>query len=345
MNETICATPQLTDDHIDLSIGEAHIIRENFLNAFDLKSHLFGHSLLGKSGEYPPAEGYKPLVTLLESQYDAPVIITNGAKQGLAAAFYAMRKMHKEKLGFKRPFWSLIPQLSGRMGLKCKAVTTGNIHEDYCDCYLAVAPNNPDGHIEPYEEFKYIADAHRSFGIPYIHDAAYYTPIYLPDSYPLGPIGDVQLYSISKMYGLSGLRIGYAVLYNREVYDYMRDYMEHMTVGVSMASQEVLYELLWNIKNHPAEHRKFVLQCRDDLYRAKFLAHTINSDVLEIPSDVENTVGMFLWAKLRNQEALTRSKINVCSGKGFGQPDFIRMNLAAPIDTLKAAIVRLNNAA
>src|ERR1019366_10800077 len=87
------------------------------------------------------------------------------------------------------------------------------------DCYLAVLPNNPDNFMLDYNDAKNLADRYKELDIPFIHDAAYYTPVHLPAFKEFGPLGDVQIYSLSKMYGISGLRIGYVVCNNTEYYD------------------------------------------------------------------------------------------------------------------------------
>ena len=338
----IAMSYRLTREPIDLALGEASIIRENFVASFGLENQLFTTELCPASCAYPPPKGHAPLVKMLEDIHEAPVIICNGAKQALAAVMYSMLRSNKKFLGYKSPYWSYIPQLAARMGLKSEAVVPNDMTKEYCDCYLGVEPNNPCGAIDDYITLKFLADAHKSFGIPFIHDAAYYTPVYLPDDYHLGPLGNVQIFSISKMYGLSGLRLGYVVAYDAEIYQHVLDYMEHMTVGVSVPSQEIMCEVLQAIKNNPADERKFVVRCRNDLYKAKFFARTINQNIIEVPDNVEHTVGMFLWAKVKNKLAFENAKVNVAWGAGFGNKDYVRINLAAPIEKLTEAISRLN---
>ena len=67
----------------------------------------------------------------------------DGAKQALGAAFYALHKMGKRILGMRNPYWAAIPPLADMHGLTCSP--------NY-DCYLAVSPNNPDGHVLDLQE-------------------------------------------------------------------------------------------------------------------------------------------------------------------------------------------------
>jgi aspartate/methionine/tyrosine aminotransferase len=330
--DLLLANNPLPHDWIDLAIGEATIIRQALTRAFDLSSFTF--PLSKDTSNYQPPNGYKPLVDLLEQKYDAPVIITNGAKQGLAASFYAFSKLGKCRLGVRNPYWALIPPLAKTHGLSLS---------DKYDCFLAITPNNPDGFSYSAAYSQYLASYHRSLGIPFVHDAAYYTHTYLPDDYKLLPFGDLQLYSISKMLGLSGLRLGYIVCSNPDYYNLLREYVETMTVGVSTASQYILHQLLCEMSSSPDKTRRFIVESRDDLYRAKFLVRTIRKDIIDTPDDVEHIPGMFLWARLKQKDAFKRAKINISYGEAFGMPGYVRVNLAADINTIMIAINRVND--
>lgn len=326
---------------IDCSIGEPVIIKDNFLQCFNVGKPSFNlfnddHSF------YPPTKGYSKLVSYLEGIHQAPVIITNGAKQAIAASFYAVQKMGAKELGYKKPYWNMIPKLAEKMGLKSKSVNIDDDSETHCDAYFSIMPNNPDGFLQPYEEYKYVADAHKAFKIPFIHDAAYYNELYLPYDYELGPIGDVQIFSISKSYGLSGLRLGYAVIYDIDCYKHMLDYMEHMTVGVSMASQCIMFDLFQEIKNNPENEKRFISKCREDICMAKMLMKTLDNSNIEISEKIDQSIGMFLWAKCKDKSIFEKANIVVSDGESYGMKDHIRMNLTIRNEELKQVIARLS---
>jgi|ERR1700722_824191 len=334
MSDKLLSKPKLPEGWIDFSVGEPHVVREKFVNTFGFDKSYFTYTTCKEACEYPPPNGYEPLVKLLEEKHQAPVIITNGAKQALGASFYAMKKTGKSNLGMRSPFWALIPPLAEAHGLQVK--------EKY-DCYLAILPNNPDGHIFQPDYTKYLADYHKRLNIPFIHDAAYYTHVYLPDDYKLGPVGDMQIFSISKMFGLSGLRLGYVVVHNERYYKYIQEYMETMTVGVSTASQMILHKIFSIMKLQPELERRFIIESRDALYKAKFLSRLFHKDVLEIPNDVEHVPGMFGWFKVGPRCDFTRARIHTVPGALFGGPGMVRINLGLPAETLTEAINRLNN--
>src|SRR5271165_951192 len=120
---------QLPDGFIDLYHGEAEVVREAFLKHFPLPTLSFSsRSFMKTSGpvnygqsyslDYPHPAGYKPLVQFLEKHHgNFPVIITNGAKQALAAIFYALKKTNHHHLGYVKPTWALIKPLAEACGL------------------------------------------------------------------------------------------------------------------------------------------------------------------------------------------------------------------------------------
>lgn len=331
----LLAKQNLPEGHIDCAVGEAHIIRDTLFKTFGTNylNNLVFTSLEDKS-EYPPASGYDPLVKFLENKHNAPVIITNGAKQGLAASFYALHKMGKRNIGMRNPFWMLLPPLIETSGLKF-------VEKDF-DSFLAVLPNNPDNFMHSYEDAKFLGERYKDMGIPFIHDAAYYTPIHLPTFKEFGPIGDLQIYSLSKMYGISGLRVGYIVIHNMEYYDLIQEYMEMMTVGVSTISQDICFNLFTELDSNLIKYNKFVKECQNLLYVAKSICKTIDKRILDVPEGVEKEPGMFLFAKLNKENAFKDARVCIADGKYFGKEGFIRMNLAVKTETLIEVVQRLN---
>lgn len=318
---------------IDMSIGEAHIAREALFKTFSLKSSYLIHLAQDNKFEYPNIVGYKPLVQFLEHQHQAPVIITNGAKQALGAVFSALNKLGYNSLGMRSPYWSAIPPLANAHNLKC-------VFNDEYDCYLSILPNNPDNYMIDFEQALHLAEYHKDLDIPFIHDAAYYFPTYIPQRYDYGPFGDVQIYSISKTFGLSGIRIGYVVCNNDSYYNLVKEYMDIMTVGVSIASQDICYNLLKDVYGDKKKFDAFIQEARNKLYINKALCKTINRNVIEVPEDIEKTVGMFLWCRAR--DCFDALNIRVSRGEAFGDKDKYRINLSVPQDQMIEFVSRLN---
>jgi aspartate/methionine/tyrosine aminotransferase len=328
----LLAKCDLPNDYIDAGIGEAHVVRDALLSIFDISAI----DLPKDKGifEYQEPQGYKPLVQLLEAKHQAPVIIVNGAKQGLGAICYALKQLGKSNLALPRPWWCLIPPLMEMHGVN-------HIIEDdlNADSYLCVAPNNPCGNMP---DMKTLSESMKERGIPLIHDGAYYSHTYLPQSYKLDSFGDAQIYSISKLFGISSIRLGYVVCGNTELYKLILHYVEAMTVGVSIVSQIFLYNLLNTMRGYPTLTEKFEHLSYAAIRENKLLIKQVDSSILEVPNNIEDTNGMFLWCKIKDFSLLEKVKINTIDGKHFGMPDYVRMNLGLEEDKIKEIIRRLN---
>lgn len=335
MEDILANKSNLPADFIDVSVGEPHLVRDNLIRIFDLDTKLNSVDTNLQGMSYPHPIGYQPLVKYLEKKYGYPVVITNGAKQALGATFYALSKMGKLFLGMRKPYWALIPPLASMHALTC----TYN-YANFRQAELCLAPNNPDGYMPD------LVKEHmscRSEGIPFIHDAAYYTHIYLPRDVNLEVVGDVQIYSISKMLGLSGLRLGYVVCPNKEFYQLIRQYMEAMTVGVSLTSQQILYKLMVEIMEpQPNLVREFEDTCFGLLQENKNLCLQINPEILQVQSNITSIPGMFGWFKVGEKANFKKSRVNVIGGELFGEPGFVRMNLAFGKDTMQEIVDRIN---
>lgn len=340
MDNLLLAKPNLPPDFIDCSVGEPHLVRDNLIKIFQLEEELkIGHL---KKDEliYPAPTGYQPLVKHLEDKHGAPVIITNGAKQALGAVFYALGRLGYSVVGMRNPHWCLIPPLATMHKLE---TVLGEPDATNGIPYLLLAPNNPDGQCPSPEQLKKISKEYKDNNLPLIHDGAYYTHIYLPETHTLPVAGDVQIYSISKMLGLSGLRLGYVVCHNLEYYKLIQEYMEAMTVGVSISSQTWLYDLLdRRMRSFPTLVQKFEGICSMELERNKKLCSKIDPDVLEVPPNYHDNPGMFGWFKVGPKADFQKARINLIDGTLFGVPGYVRMNLAFDAQKMQEIIARLN---
>lgn len=342
MNDLLLAKPNLPEGWIDTTIGEPHLVRANLLKIFHLSGELKMGYLKDTDLIYPDPVGFKPLVQHLEDKHKAPIIITNGAKQGLGASFYALKKMGHNYCAMKSPYWALIPPLATMYGIEM--VEPGMPDVSWMLPYLLLSPNNPDGHCESAEQLLEISQQFKEKNLPLIHDAAYYTHIYLPATHLLPPIGDVQIYSISKMFGLSGLRVGYVVCHNTDYYKLIKEYMEAMTVGVSINSQTWIHNLLdHQMRSYPSTLESFEGTCSLELEHNKKLCLQIDPEVLEVPSNLLEIPGMFGWFKVGPKANFEKAKINVIDGALFGGPGMIRMNLAIFPDQMEEVVKRLNS--
>lgn len=333
MSDLTLAKADLPEGTIDAAVGEPHIVRANLFQCFDMETLtpvVKDYNLF----EYTKPAGYDPLVKLLENKHQAPVIISNGAKQSIGSLFYSIKKSGRNNLWMRKPWWSLFPPLIKMHGLN-------QVDFPYTEnsAQLLVSPDNPSGYCYSDLEQDLNATFCKSGGIPTIHDAAYYNPIYMPNQAEFKPLGDVQVFTCSKLLGLSQLRIGYAVYHNTELYKAALEYMEHMTVGVSILSQMYAYNIFKAMEDSPIETLLFEEQSCAAIQWNRKLASKISTDILDPDT---NDVGMFLWTKCHDLKAFEKAKIRVVEGTPFGMPGYIRMNIAVPEKTMIEVVDRLN---
>ena len=345
MVDMLLAKPKLPPDWIDVSVGEPYVVRDALFQTFDISG--WGIPTTEHGWEYPPPNGYGPLVEVLQFMHQAPVVVTNGAKQALGATFYALKQMGKNTMGMRLPYWALIPPLATMHGIQSVTHSLESIQpetDSACfDSYLCLAPNNPDGHSSLPGECPRVSSLLKSKNVPLIHDAVYYTHSYLPRSVALPAIGDVQIYSLSKMLGLSSLRVGYAVCPNPEFYKLIKEYVEAMTVGVSLPSQMFAYDLLNQMRGYPTKVEKFENIAFDSLQESKKIIKQVDPEILEVPANMEEVPGMFGWFKTGPKFSPERAKINFIDGSLFGVPGMIRMNLAFEKSKMQDIVTRLNS--
>lgn len=330
-NDVLMARTKLPKDHIDLGIGEPHILREAVLKCFNLRytdMERYDFSSLEHPWEYAPPNGYPALVKLLEERYNAPVVVTIGAKHGIFAALHALKQTGVKSVAYRSPYWASFPFMIESMGL-----TSVTKQVWRADSYLFVMPNNPDG----FTTLNGSSKALNEMPVPVIHDAAYYTESYLPENYKLDPIGDMQVFSASKMYGLSGLRLGWVVCHNREYYNHLMAYVEASTAGVSTVSQRTLMTIIEAENNNPSLRQWFSHEMRSHLEWAQHELRRLDPLVLE-PHSID---GMFGWCQ-KGERFSAESKVHVMDGAAFGDASMVRLNLAVSKSTLIEAIDKLN---
>ena len=332
MTDLLLAKRKLSTEHIDLAVGEAAVVKQSLAKYFDIYEV---PRLSIEDLEYPDPAGYAPLVELLQDKYGGQIVITNGAKQGLGASFYSLLKMGKQSIGLETPYWCLFHPLMKAHGIS--NCITGEKRE-HAKAQLAVSPNNPDNYVLSVAQIENL----KGLGVPIIHDAVYNSHIYLPPDQQLHQFGNVRLYSASKNFGLSGLRIGWVACDDPDFYALVREYVEMMTVGVSIASQKAVYGLLRAMQEKPEQQLAFEADARQALKQAKQTLTKVNSSVLDIPKDLPEHPGMFAFVRCMRPEVLQEAKISVPDGKHFGKEGYIRINLAVEAKVLQEAVERIN---
>lgn len=318
----------LGPDWIDLSFGEPKVIFDALFRNLD-SSLKMPTTMSLKKYEYQPAQGMPKLVEFLENKYQAKVIVTNGAKHGLGAVMDSLKKNNYESIYFDTPYYPATPFLIAKSGLREEQSLR------LAKAALFTSPNNPDGknysnnHMNSFKDSTYV-----------VHDAAYYTPIYLPYTQKPEKIGHIQVFSASKMYGLSGIRIGYVVCYDESLVKNIIDYVEETTAGVSTASQEIILEIEKFFLTNPEKKIKFEKEAKEAISENRKILKKIKPEVLEIADCQSNS--MFGWFKKGPKLNAEKAKVYMLDGALFGQEGMIRMNIAVNKEILAEAVDRLN---
>ncbi|CAN6349827.1 unnamed protein product [Urochloa humidicola] len=160
------------------------------------------------------------------------LVVGTGATQLYQAAMYALsissppRRDHQPvPVVSPAPYYSSYPPQTDlqRSGLYRWAGDANTFAGGEC-IELVCSPNNPDGAIR---------EAVTS-GRP-IHDLVYYWPQYTPITGPAAH--DIMLFTVSKVTGHAGTRLGWALVKDREVARKMVYFVDRSTIGVSKESQ------------------------------------------------------------------------------------------------------------
>lgn len=332
MSQMSLAKMDLPPQWKQAAIGEPIVVRENLFSHFDIPNLM--PSVSTKDFDYSPPAGFPPLVRFLEEKFQKPIVIHGGAKQAIGALFFALKKSGFPNIFLRNPWWSLFLPLIEMSG--CHQVFNPYGSET---AQLLVSPGNPDGQIISDEDWKENEKKCRELGVPIIHDGAYHSHSFLPPEIPLKSLGDVQIFTCSKLFGLSQLRIGFSVFHDTKLYNDVLAFQETTTVGISVLSQMFALNIFQEMKNNPEKTLQFEAQNRFDLAKNRETAAKINPKILEIKT--QNT-GMFLWAQCHDLKRFEEKKIVVAEGTNFGMSGMIRMNLGLKNEDIEEIVRRLN---
>ena len=306
---------------IDLSIGEAEIVRNTIIKIYGkpkIKINNFDYC-------YQKPAGWDKLVDLMKERFGKKyVFITNGAKHALCAMSYAIKKLNHDSINFITPYWSQLPWVFESGGISVKYNKNNDVNEIIQDKsnkspILLVSPNNPDGYLTNYD---LIGKTNNLI----IHDAAYASKMYTDD---IRVIGDVAIHSFSKLLGFSSVRCGVLSTNDDQIASLVSEYIEGSTMGCSIPSQKLIYQYVSNNVLDNTELQQIVRSHLTD-------ARKMWSSVFDINL---NNCGMFELLNC-DIERFKNSKINAIDGVHFGISGSVRVNLACDIKTTKIATER-----
>ncbi|RDX64259.1 Tryptophan aminotransferase-related protein 2, partial [Mucuna pruriens] len=160
------------------------------------------------------------------------IVVGTGSSQLILAALYALSSPDAAEpisVVSAAPYYSSYPSMADyqKSGLYKWAGDAGSFDKEGPYIELVTSPNNPDGYTRR-------SVVNGSQGL-LIHDLAYYWPQYTPISSPSDH--DLTLFTVSKSTGHAGMRIGWALVKDKEVAKKMTKFIELNTIGVSKDSQ------------------------------------------------------------------------------------------------------------
>lgn len=166
---------------------------------------------------------------------------------------------------------------------------------------IKTLPNNPDNSID-----KNLSDK------KVVHDLCYNWPQYTEVS-PYNE--EIMVFSLAKASGHASTRIGWCLLKDKNLAKKLENFIELDTAGVSIESQNLLISVIEDQKKDKEKVWEF---------GKKTLSSRWNEiKKLDLPFEVVNDSGMFLWAK-----GECPSFIEGISGEHFGvTKQFFRLNI------------------
>jgi L-glutamine---4-(methylsulfanyl)-2-oxobutanoate aminotransferase len=206
-------------------------------------------------------------------------------------------------------------------------------------------PSNPAAVAVPDGAFEEAVAYAETTGAAVVHDFAYGDLVFdgrEPRSFLATPgakeVG-VEMFSMSKSYGMAGWRVGF-VVGNTEIVERINLLNDHCRVGIFRPIQEACIAALTGPQDSVAERRDTYQRRRDRVL-----------EVLEPllgPIACEGT--FYVWLKLPEgvtfESLLTEQRVVVAPGEGFGPSGagHARLSLAVSDETLELGLERLASA-
>lgn len=312
----------------NLAVGEPYFLQHYLYNRSVL-TYALGTDVLPTQTAYPPFSGNADTIAEIKRYYGKDykhIIITNGAKQAISAAFYAAREIRKARgVDHPIPYWPSYPTLAYELGLAFNADINDTIS-------CITTPNNPNGDQSFDPNTKY-----------FLWDAAYAHSVY--GFRGRKPVHEIAVFSMAKTLGLSGLRVGFAATNDDDLARAMAYFVEISTSGVSIASQFILSRLLDVASNYQVEVERLYRNARQCLNSNADTFNTLITPYCTKVSDLRS--GMFAWFQPADLErfnmAITASKIKLVTGEACGgSPDHFRMSLGLKASEFHQAMLELN---
>ncbi len=211
-------------DVVSLALGEAY---------FDMPLKSFENLKFPESYHYSPARGVDRLRTKLADYFvkeyqttfdpDSQIVITAGSKIAIYMIFLALLDQGDEVI-IPEPYWVSYTEQAKLVGGKPVTIPYTEEVKNYekyisekTKCLVINNPNNPQGKIYSKEELEYLLELARKHDFYILSDEAYSDFVLEEGKFhcfgKLDPTykNTIVVNSMSKNFGMSGWRIGYAI--------------------------------------------------------------------------------------------------------------------------------------
>jgi len=320
--------------------------------------------------KYTPTDGLpslkKALIRYTEEQYNKVVgydniIVSQGAKQALFNLLYALLNPQDEVVIFA-PYWVSYPEMI-KMVYGVPVVVTpedGSFHptmEDlepaissYTKAIIVNSPNNPSGVMYRPEFIGQLVEFCEKKGIYLVMDDIYSrlvfdgrTPIsaYAYSSKDIESTKLITINGISKLYGMTGFRIGWAVA-NKELISVMTNVQAQTTSCTSVLLQAAAEGALTGIQS-AVETLRMTLENNRNVMMQELGSFTgiktVKPDgtyycLPDFRAYSKNSVEL-------SQFLLKKALVVTVPGKEFGMEGYLRLSYATTVKDVKQGVERI----
>ena len=364
LNEEASKLRERGESVIHLGIGEpknktpigAILSAANKLNSADIK--------------YTPTDGIpslkKAIIRYTEENYDrlvSPdnVIVTSGAKQAIFNALYTLLNPQDEVI-IPAPYWVSYPEMV-KMCYGVPVIVTpedGGMYPHMREIEEAVSentrailvnsPNNPSGVVYPEEFIAEIVDFCEKRNIYLIMDDIYHklvfddkvaVPGYKFTTKDVESSKIIVINGVSKLYGMTGFRIGWAVGPS-EIVEIMNNVQGQMTSGPSVVVQAAADGALTGLQG-VVEVLRLTIQNNRDVIMQELAA----MDGVKVTKP-EGTFYVFPDFSAYNRNSvqlseflLKKAMVVTVPGKEFGMEGHLRLSYSGTIKDVTEGIARI----
>lgn len=245
---------------------------------------------------------------------DKHMVVGNGASHLLVAILHVLGKPATAKA----PYFMRFPKFAEAAGVDWNASLRG--------VEILTTPNNPDGTVITQEPVNYLKST-------LVYDLSYN---WLQYATPVNYDKDIMVFSLSKATGHASTRIGWALFKDEALAKRVRDYIETSTCGMSIEAQ---WKALKVIEHNLYKGDETCFRWGKNVLDRQW--NTIKST--NLPFEVANNSGMFLWFKMDNHEEYFKEKeISYIKGEVFGSSsEYARVNIGCSEQDFEEFIERI----